>query len=69
MEYQVSFCTKIWYLHKWKGHGCYGYFKMFATKSSYGKIFFISHLELGDKVLTPKMKKIGEVTNFQGKMP
>ena len=31
--------------------------RTFAPKSSYGEIFFISRLELVDKVLTPKMKK------------
>ena len=31
--------------------------RTFALKSSYGEIFFISPLELVDKVLTPKMKK------------
>ena len=31
--------------------------RTFASKSSYGEIFFISRLELGHKVLTPKMKK------------
>ena len=31
--------------------------RTFAPKSSYGEIFFISRLELGHKVLTPKMKK------------
>ena len=33
---------------------------LFAPKSSYGEIFFISSLELVHKVLTPKMK----VTDF-----
>ena len=49
--------------------------RTFAPKSSYGEIFFISPLELVDKVLTPKMKKkngghrvcFGE--NGSGKMP
>ena len=49
--------------------------RTFAPKSSYGEIFFISRLELVDKVLTPKMKKkngghrlcFGE--NGSGKMP
>ena len=49
--------------------------RTFAPKSSYGEIFFISRLELGHKVLTPKMKKkngghrlcFGE--NGGGKMP
>ena len=50
--------------------------RTFAPKSSYGEIFFISRLELGHKVLTPKMKKkkngghrlcFGE--NGSGKMP
>ena len=31
--------------------------RTFAPKFSYGEIFFISRLELGHKVLTPKMKK------------
>ena len=31
--------------------------RTFAPKSSYDEIFFISRLELGHKVLTPKMKK------------
>ena len=31
--------------------------RTFAPKSSYGEVFFISPLELVDKVLTPKMKK------------
>ena len=51
------------------------YLRTFALKSSYGEIFFISPLELVDKVLTPKMKKengghrlcFGE--NGSGKMP
>ena len=38
--------------------------KTFAPKSSYGEIFFISRLELVDKVLTPKMKKKMGVTDF-----
>ena len=39
--------------------------RTFAPKSSYGEIFFISRLELGHKVLTPKKKekKLG-VTEF-----
>ena len=49
--------------------------RTFAPKSSHGEIFFISRLELVDKVLTPKMKKkngghrlcFGE--NGSGKMP
>ena len=49
--------------------------RTFAPKSSYGEIFFISRLELVDKVLNPKMKKkngghrlcFGE--NGSGKMP
>ena len=36
----------------------------FAPKSFYGEIFFISPLELVDKVLTPKMKKKMGVTDF-----
>ena len=31
--------------------------RTFSPKSFYIEIFFISHLELGHKVLTPKMKK------------
>ena len=38
--------------------------RTFAPKSSYGEIFFISRLELGDKVFTPKMKKKMGVTDF-----
>ena len=38
--------------------------RTFAPKSSYGEIFFISCLELVDKVLTPKMKKKMRVTDF-----
>ena len=38
--------------------------RTFAPKSSYGEIFFISSLELVDKVLTPKMKKKMGVTDF-----
>ena len=38
--------------------------RTFAPKSSYGEIFFISPLELVDKVLTPKMKKKMVVTDF-----
>ena len=38
--------------------------RTFAPKSSYGEIFFISRLELVDKVLTPKMKKKMGVTDF-----
>ena len=36
-------------------------------KSSYGEIFFISRLELGHKVLTPKIKKKLGVTDFVSK--
>ena len=38
--------------------------RTFSSKSSYGEIFFISPLELVHKVLTPKMKKKMEVTDF-----
>ena len=38
--------------------------RTFAPKSSYGEIFFISHLVLVHKVLTPKMKKKMGVTDF-----
>ena len=38
--------------------------RTFAPKSCYGEIFFISRLELGHKVLTPKMKKKMGVTDF-----
>ena len=38
--------------------------RTFAPKSSYGEIFFISRLELVDKVLTPKMRKKMGVTDF-----
>ena len=41
-----------------------GKLRTFAPKSSYGEIFFISPLGLGDKVLTPKMKKKMGVTDF-----
>ena len=42
--------------------------RTFASKSSYGEIFFISPLELVDKVLTPKMeKKWGSSTLFRRK--
>ena len=41
-----------------------GFFRTFAPKSSYGEIFFISPLELVDKVLTAKMKKKMGVTDF-----
>ena len=40
------------------------FLRTFAPKSSYGEIFFISPLELVDKVLTPKMKKKMGVTDF-----
>ena len=40
------------------------YLRTFAPKSSYGEIFFISPLELVDKVFTPKMKKKMGVTDF-----
>ena len=46
--------------------------RTFAPKSSYGEIFFISHLELVHKVLTPKMKKkLGVIfgENGSAKMP
>ena len=49
--------------------------RTFAPKSSYDEIFFISRLELVDKVLTPKMKKKNEGhqlcfgENGSGKMP
>ena len=38
--------------------------RTFAPKSSHGEIFFISPLELVDKVLNPKMKKKLGVTDF-----
>ena len=38
--------------------------RTFAPKSSYGEIFFISRLQLVDKVLSPKMKKKMGVTDF-----
>ena len=38
--------------------------RTFALKSSYGEILFISPLELGHKVLNPKMKKKMGVTDF-----
>ena len=48
--------------------------RTFAPKSPYGEIFFISRLELVDKVLTPKIKKNGGHRlcfgeNGSGKMP
>ena len=58
----------------WNSHYCLFTLRTFAPKSSYGEIFFISRLELVDKVLTQKMKKkwghrlcFGE--NGSGKMP
>ena len=42
---------------------CVQKLKTFAPKSSYGEIFFISRLELGHKVLTPKMKRKLGVTD------
>ena len=42
----------------------YPLLRTFAPKSSYGEIFFISRLELGHKVLTPKRKKKMGVTDF-----
>ena len=50
-----------------KGIAYYEYYqplRTFAPKSSYGEIFFISRLELVDKVLTPKMKTKMGVTDF-----
>ena len=41
-----------------------GLLRTFAPKSSYGEIFFISRLQLVDKVLSPKMKKKMGVTDF-----
>ena len=42
--------------------------RTFAPKSSYGEIFFISRLQLVDKVLSPKMKKKwGSPTLFRRK--
>ena len=38
--------------------------RTFAPKSSYGEIFFISRLELVDKVLTPQKEKKMGVTDF-----
>ena len=38
--------------------------RTFAPKSSCGEIFFISRLQLVDKVLSPKMKKKMGVTDF-----
>ena len=51
------------------------FLRTFAPNFSYGEIFLISRLELGHKVLSPKMKKkngghrlcFGE--NGSGKMP
>ena len=49
-------------------HGMKRLLRTFAPKSSYGEIFFISPLELGHKVLTPKMeKKWGSPTLFRRK--
>ena len=42
----------------------YRHLRTFAPTSSFGKIFFISPLELVHKVLTPKMKKKIGVTDF-----
>ena len=38
--------------------------RTFAPKSSYGEIFIVSHLEIGHKVFTPKMKKKMGLTDF-----
>ena len=54
-------CANLWGLCSWRRRGC---LRTFAPKSSYGEIFFISRLELVDKVLTPKMKKKMGVTDF-----
>ena len=43
---------------------CLKFLRTFAPKSSYGEIFFISRLQLVDKVLSPKMKKKMGVTDF-----
>ena len=43
------------------------FLRTFVPKSSYDKIFYISRLELVHKVLTPKMKKKMEVTDFVSK--
>ena len=43
--------------------------RTFAPKSSDGEIFFISRLELVDKILTSKMKKNCFGENGSGKMP
>ena len=52
----------------WNSHYCLFTLRTFAPKSSYGEIFFISRLELVDKVLTPKMKKKwGSPTLFRRK--
>ena len=48
---------------KWKKRRCCN-LRTFASNSSYGEIFFISPLDLVDKVLTPKMKKKMGVTDF-----
>ena len=86
MKYARAKCAKILffivkYANLWgfccrRRRGCLSsLLRTFAPKSSYGEIFFISPLELVDKVLTPKMKKkngghrlcFGE--NGSGKMP
>ena len=47
---------------------CHSFLRTFAPKYSYGEIFFISRLELVDKVLTPNMKKKwGSPTLFRRK--
>ena len=63
-----------WFSRGTKNKHMIGSFKLkvclrtFTPKSSYGEIFFISPLELVDKVLTPKMKKkMGAPTLFRRK--
>ena len=61
--FRLTLCTLV--LHT--SHVILGQTRLlrtFAPKSSYGKIFFISPLELVDKVLIPKMKKKMGVTDF-----
>ena len=57
-------CPNCPHTRKTENFTTFGSLRTFAPKSSYGEIFFISPLELVDKVLTPKMKKKMGVTDF-----
>ena len=59
MQFQGKLCRIIFMYHD-----CSNNLRTFAPKSSYGENFFISPLELVDKVLTQIIKKKMGVTDF-----